>query len=51
MGADLWDLLVIVGLVAMLAAIYLGVGLVATLGAAGLVTVVAGLAGAWRAGR
>lgn len=51
MQTDLWDVLVIVGLVALLAAVYLGVGLVALLAAAGAVAVAAGLLGAWRAGR
>lgn len=50
-GADFWDILVIVGLAALIAAAYLAGGWVPALAIFGLLAVAAGLAGAWRAGR
>lgn len=49
--ADFWDVLVIVGLVALIGAAYLAGGWVWVLGLFGAAAVVAGLAGAWRAAR
>lgn len=50
-GADLWDILVIVGLAALIAAVYLSGGFVPALALFGLTAVAAGLLGAYRAGR
>lgn len=51
MSDYLYDVLTVVGLVAMVAALYLGVGALAALGFIGLALVVAGVTGAWRESR
>ena len=49
MSDYLFDLLTIVGLVTMVAALYLGIGWLGVMWFGGLVAAVAGVVGAWRA--